>query len=74
VRCGEQRTLAEDILPLLDTLAPYAAQLQATSALEAIEGYVRINDSDTRRIRQFISEGGLLTELIRKHCEIWATD
>lgn len=74
VRTGEQRTMAEDILPLLDTLAPYAAQLQASSALEAIEGYVRNNDSDTRRIRQFITEGGLLTELMREHCEIWATE
>ncbi|WBM69709.1 YbdK family carboxylate-amine ligase [Buttiauxella sp. WJP83] len=71
VRNGEQRTLAEDILPLLDTLAPYAAPLQATSALEAIEGYVRHNDSDTRRIRRFITEGGLLTELVREHCDIW---
>lgn len=74
VRTGEQRTLAEDILPLLDTLAPYAAQIRATSAIEAVEGYVRNNHSDTRRIRQFIAEGGLLTELMRKHCEIWASE
>jgi carboxylate-amine ligase len=66
--------MAEDILPLLNTLAPYAAQLRASSALEAIEGYVRNNDSDTHRIRQFIADGGLLTELMREHCEIWATE
>lgn len=74
VRTSEQRTLAEDILPLLDTLAPYAAQLQATSALEAIEGYTHNNDSDTRSIRQFIDKGGLLTELVREHCDIWARE
>jgi len=74
VRTSEQRTLAEDILPLLDTLAPYAAQLQGSSTLEAIEGYVRNNDSDTLRIREFIAGGGLLTELMREHAEIWATE
>lgn len=73
VRTSEQRTLAEDILPLLDTLAPYAAQLRATPALEAIESYVRNNDTDTRRIREFVTQGVLLTELMREHCEIWAT-
>jgi carboxylate-amine ligase len=72
VRTGEQRTLAEDILPLLDTLAPYAAELKAESALAAIHESVQRRESDTLRIRQFMAEGGLLTELVREHCEIWA--
>lgn len=72
VRTGEQRTIAEDLLPLLDTLAPYAAQLKGESSLEAIYEDVRNNVSDTLGIREFIADGGLLTELVRKNCEIWA--
>lgn len=72
VRTGEQRTLAEDILPLLDTLAPYAAELKGESALEAIHAEVQRRENDTAQIRRFMAEGGLLTELVREHCEIWA--
>lgn len=72
VRTGEQRTLAEDILPLLDTLAPYAAELKGESALEAIHAEVLRRENDTAQIRRFMAEGGLLTELVREHCEIWA--
>lgn len=72
VRSGEQRNIGEDILPLLETLAPFAAQLNGTSAMEAIDGYVRQHSSDTANIRQFIADGGLLTELMREHCEVWA--
>ncbi len=72
VRNGEQRTIAEDLLPLLDTLAPYAAELRAESALEAIHDSVRNNASDTAQIRDFMAGGGLLTELVRENCEIWA--
>lgn len=72
VRTGEQRTLAEDILPLLDTLAPYADELKCSDALDDISGYVRKNESDTRQIREFILSGGLLTELVKEHCGMWA--
>ncbi|WP_455427309.1 YbdK family carboxylate-amine ligase [Dryocola sp. LX212] len=74
VRTGEQRTIAEDLLSLLDTLVPYAAELNGAQTIEEIAGYVRQNDSDTGQIRQFIAEGGLLTELVRKNCAIWSTD
>ncbi|EOU9608453.1 YbdK family carboxylate-amine ligase [Cronobacter dublinensis] len=69
---GEQRTIGEDILCLLDTLERYARPLNADSALEAIHRYVKNNDSDVHRIREFTADGGSLSELVRLHGDIWA--
>lgn len=74
VRSGEQRSIGEDILALLETLAPYGHELKGGEALENIHHYVRKNDGDTARIRQFVADGGLLSELVREHCDIWARE
>ncbi len=72
VSTGEQRTIGEDILRLLDKLERYARPLNASSALEAIHRYVKNNDSDVHRIREFTADGGSLSELVRLNGEIWA--
>ena len=74
VGTGEQRTIDEDILRMLDKVERYAATLNGQSALEGIHRYVRNNDSDARSMREFMSDGMSLSELVRHNGEIWAAE
>lgn len=72
VHTGEQRTLSEDILRLLDVVAPWAETVQASSAIEALARQVNQGHSEADEMREFIAEGGSLIALVEKHAQIWA--
>lgn len=55
VRSGEQRSIRQEILQLADRLAPFAHQLKATAALEAVvpgEIAAQRSAADARLYRQ----------------------
>ena len=72
VRSGEQRSIRQEILQLADRLAPFAHQLKATAALEAVVRQAKSPHSEAQQMRDFIANGGSLSGLVQKHCEIWA--
>ncbi|PLN21606.1 glutamate--cysteine ligase, partial [Klebsiella pneumoniae] len=72
VRSGEQRSIRQEILQLADRLAPFAHQLKATAALEAVVRQAKSPQSEAQQMRDFIANGGSLSGLVQKHCEIWA--
>ncbi len=72
VRSGEQRSIRREILQLADRLAPFAHQLKATAALEAVVRRAKSPQSEAQQMRDFIANGGSLSGLVQKHCEIWA--
>ncbi len=72
VRTGEQCSIAEDILHHLPKLMPFARKLNAESALHDIEQIVRTDHSDAKLMREFIANGGVLSEMVRRMTEIWA--
>ncbi|WP_312949879.1 YbdK family carboxylate-amine ligase [Superficieibacter sp.] len=72
VHTGEQRSIAEDITSLLDTLMPYADKLGGGSALEDIALTLKSGKSEAQQMRDFIADGGSLIGLVQKHTEIWA--
>ncbi|HFQ9941146.1 TPA: glutamate--cysteine ligase, partial [Klebsiella pneumoniae] len=53
-------------------LAPFAHQLKATAALEAVVRQAKSPHSEAQQMRDFIANGGSLSGLVQKHCEIWA--
>lgn len=61
-----------EILQLADRLAPFAHQLKATAALEAVVRQAKSPHSEAQQMRDFIANGGSLSGLVQKHCEIWA--
>ena len=44
----------------------------ATSAIEALTRQVKNGLNEAQTMREFVSEGGSLIGLVKKHCEIWA--
>ena len=72
VHSGKQTTIAADIEKLLDRIQPYADKLKGGSALEEIHLWLQRGENQAQRMRHFIADGGSLTELVRRHCEIWA--
>ena len=72
VRSGEQRSIRQELLQLADRLAPFAHQLKATAALEAVVRQAKSPHSEAQQMRDFIANGGSLSGLVQKHCEIWA--
>lgn len=72
VHSGRQTSIAEDIKKLLDRIHPYARKLQADSALEGIDQWLNHDESEPEQMRRFMADGGSLTELVRRHCEVWA--
>lgn len=72
VHTGEQCTIADDLQRLLETVAPWAETLQASSAIDALAHQVKQGHSEADRMREFIADGGSLITLVEKHCEIWA--
>ena len=72
VRTDAHCSIAEDILHHLPKLAPYAQKLNAESALHDIEQIVRTDHSDAKLMREFIANGGVLSEMVKRMTEIWA--
>lgn len=73
VNSGEQKTIAEDLAWLLERIAPSAEKLGAESAIVEIGLMLKQGKSEAQRMRDFIADGGSLTSLVQKHCELWTT-
>lgn len=73
VHTGEQCTIADDLETLLERVSPSADKLGGTSAIHEIALFTRQGKSEAQRMRDFMADGGSLTGLVQKHCELWAT-
>ena len=69
---GDHRSISEDTLRLLEKVAPSADKVGAASAIEALTRQVKQGASEAQKMREFVSDGGSLIGLVKKHCEIWA--
>ncbi len=69
---GEHSLIADDILRHIPILMPYAQRLNGESALLDIEQIVRTSHSDAALMREFIANGGVLSEMVKRMTEIWA--
>lgn len=65
VRSGEQRSIRQELLQLADRLAPFAHQLKATAALEAVVRQAKSPHSEAQQMRDFIANGGSLSGLVQ---------
>ncbi|HFZ8993795.1 TPA: YbdK family carboxylate-amine ligase [Citrobacter freundii] len=72
VHTGEHQRLSDDVLRLLEKVAPWADKLGAGSAIEALHRQVQHGHDEMRQMRNFVADGGSLIGLVQKHCEIWA--
>ena len=72
VNTGDHHRLADDTLRLLDTVAASAEKVGAVSAINTLHQQVRKGHNEVRHMRDFVANGGLLSGLVKKHCEIWA--
>ena len=72
VHTGDHHSLSEDTLRLLEKVAPSADKVGAASAIEALTRQVKQGASEAQKMREFVSDGGSLIGLVKKHCEIWA--
>lgn len=72
VNTGDGCRLSEDTLRLLENIATSAGKVGATSAIEAIHLQVKNGHDEAQNMRDFVAEGGSLSGLVKKHCEIWA--
>ena len=72
VNTGDGCRLSEDTLRLLENIATSADKVGATSAIEAIHLQVKNGHDEAQNMRDFVAEGGSLSGLVKKHCEIWA--
>ncbi len=51
---------------------PSPISWKATAALEAVVRQAKSPHSEAQQMRDFIANGGSLSGLVQKHCEIWA--
>ncbi|MEB2417834.1 YbdK family carboxylate-amine ligase [Citrobacter sp. R-1.5.2] len=72
VNTGDHHRLADDTLRLLDTVAASAEKVGAVSAINTLHQQVRKGHNEVRHMRDFVANGGSLSGLVKKHCEIWA--
>ena len=72
VHTGDHRSISEDTLRLLEKVAPSADKVGAASAIEAVTRQVKQGTSEAQKMREFVSDGGSLIGLVKKHSEIWA--
>ncbi|TKU52707.1 YbdK family carboxylate-amine ligase [Citrobacter sp. wls714] len=72
VNTGDGHRLADDTLRLLENVAASADKVGATSAIEALRLQVKNGHDEAQNMRDFVAEGGSLSGLVKKHCEIWA--
>lgn len=73
VHSGKQNTLSEDIARLLDRIQPYGDKLHAGWALDEIYAWNKQGDNEAQRMRKTLAAGDSLTDLVRQHCELWAS-
>lgn len=72
VNTGDRYRLADDALRLLDNAAASADKVGAASAIDALRLQVQNGGDEAQRMRDFVADGGSLSGLVKKHCEIWA--
>jgi carboxylate-amine ligase len=72
VHTGTHHRLADDTLRLLELVAPSADKVGAASAIDALHQQVKNGHNEAQRMRDFVADGGSLSGLVKKHCEIWA--
>lgn len=72
VNTGDRHRLADDTLRLLDTVAASAEKVGAASAINTLHQQVKKGHNEVRHMRDFVANGGSLSGLVKKHCEIWA--
>ncbi|MNY79431.1 Carboxylate-amine ligase YbdK [compost metagenome] len=58
---------------LLERVAPSAEKLGAASAIVDIARMVKQGKSEAQKMRDFVADGGSLTTLVERHCELWAS-
>ncbi|POT58281.1 glutamate--cysteine ligase [Citrobacter amalonaticus] len=72
VHTGEHHRLADETRKLLENVAPSADKVGAASAIAALNHQVSNERNEAQEMRDFVADGGSLTGLVKKHCEIWA--
>lgn len=72
VNTGDGCRLSDDTLRLLENVAVSADKVGAASAIEALHLQVKHGHDEAQNMRDFVAEGGSLSGLVKKHCEIWA--
>ncbi len=72
VNTGDHTRIADDTLRLLEKVAASANKVGAASAIEALHRQVKNGCNEAQRMRDFVAQGGSLSGLVKKHCEIWA--
>ena len=72
VNTGDGHRLSDDTLRLLDNVAASADKVGAASAIEALHLQVKHSHDEAQNMRDFVAEGGSLSGLVKKPCEIWA--
>lgn len=72
VNTGDHHCLADDTLRLLNTVAASAEKVGAASAVHTLHQQVKKGHNEVRHMRDFVANGGSLSGLVKKHCEIWA--
>ncbi|WP_318362876.1 YbdK family carboxylate-amine ligase [Enterobacter sp.] len=73
VHTGDQISIKDDILRMLEKVAPYADKLNGGSALDELSRFVQRGKSEAQLMRDFVADGGSLFGLVEKHTEIWAS-
>lgn len=68
---GDHRSIREDILALLDNLAPHAVELDAEDACSQVAELARGQDNDATWIRRRQEREQLLPEVVRQQCLLW---
>ncbi len=72
VNTGDGHRLSDDTLRLLENVAASADKVGATSAIESLRLQVKNGHDEAQSMRDFVADGGSLSGLVKKHCEIWA--
>ena len=72
VHTGDHHLLSDDTLRLLENVASSADNVGAASAINALRLQVKNGLNEARQMREFVTDGGSLIGLVKKHCEIWA--
>ncbi|MEK6298978.1 MAG: glutamate--cysteine ligase, partial [Paraburkholderia tropica] len=68
---GERRTISEDILATLETIAPHGEALGSMRALTEIGTIARAQTNDATWLRGVVAEEKSLHEAVRQQCLRW---
>jgi len=66
--------LADDIRATLRALAPHAAALGSTPALEALSAVVQGEGNDAAWLRRIHTDGGTLPDVVRQQAARWMSE